>query len=349
MKKKLCILQNGLKYGGTDTFVLNLINNLPKSKYEIILVVSGKEEDIMRISDFEKNSKIYRTCALDSMRNILKHLSILFKILKKEKIDIFQTNIDLFNGVNLFIAWLAGVKIRICHSHNSLQAKEVENKNMLLLVYQIFMKNLCWLFSNRRTGCSQAAMNFLYGRKWEHDKNSMVTYNGIDLERFNIQIDREEKKKELNLNATKNILVVGRIDIQKNPKFIIEVFYKITKQDNDCNLVWVGTGDMEAEIKNLSKLYNIQDRIHFLGKRSDVNEIMKCCDLLFMPSNFEGFGIVLIEAQSAGLSCVVSKNVPSETNCGGCHYLDLDIPTEKWVDCILKQIYNNSDEIEKNY
>ena len=58
MKKKLCILQNGLKYGGTDTFVLNLINNLPKSKYEIILVVSGKEEDIMRISDFEKNSKI---------------------------------------------------------------------------------------------------------------------------------------------------------------------------------------------------------------------------------------------------------------------------------------------------
>lgn len=72
----------------------------------------------------------------------------------------------------------------------------------------------------------------------------------------------------------------------------------------------------------------------FWGRRADVNEIMQCCDLFFMPSAFEGLGIVIIEAQAAGLPCIVSDVVPVEANCGACQYISLNEKKETWIDSI---------------
>lgn len=332
-KKKICILQNGLKYGGTDTFIMNLSCGINHEKYDVDLVIAGNDEDILRRDFIEQyDGKIFRTCSLKGTPNYIKHLRKLYTVLKSEKYDVFQSNIDLSNGLNMFVAWLAGVPVRVCHSHNSQQGRELrEGRSLRVRMYQRLMRWLCWQFSNRRCGCSELAMDFLFQNKWRSDENSKVVHNGIELENYQQLLDIKKKKSELVLTNKYNIVTVGRIEFQKNPEFIVEIFNELCKLRDDCDLVWIGTGDMQEQVKNKLHEYNIADRTHFLGVRSDVNEILQICDLFLLPSRFEGLGIVLIEAQAAGISCVASDKVPYEANCGGCYYVELDKTAVDWA------------------
>ena len=246
-KKRVCILQNGLARGGTDTFVVNLCKGLDKEKFDIILVnPSNKPSSMVREQEvLSSGCRILRTSPLNlGVLSKIKHLKRLYCILRKEQIDVFQSNIDLFNGPNMLVSWLARVPIRVCHSHNSLQNKElVEGRTLAVRIYQFIMRWMCWSFSNRRTGCSPEAMDFLFkGHDWRNDSNSTVVYNGIDVERFRQTIDISNKRSELGLSAKYNVLTVGRMIAQKNPFFIIDVFSELRNKRDDVNFVWVGTG-----------------------------------------------------------------------------------------------------------
>ena len=336
-KRKVCILQNGLARGGTDTFVVNLCKGLEDTgKYDVTVVnPSLSPESLTRESEvIAIGTHVIHTSPLCmDPKSLLKHFFMLYNILKKGNYDVFQTNIDLFNGPQLLISWLAGVPVRCCHSHNTMQQKALTRGITLSIrIYQSLMKWMCWTFSNRRTGCSEAAMDFLFtGKDWHQDKYPIVINNGIDIESFRLQIDIDSKKKELGFTAKYNIVTVGRIIPQKNPLFIVKVFSEFCKYRDDVDFVWIGIGDLEEKCREDLKRNGCIDRVHFLGSRADVNEILPCCDLFFMPSAFEGLGIVIVEAQAAGLKCLVSDVVPHEADCGGVMYKSLFADKSSWV------------------
>lgn len=337
--KKVCILQNGLLRGGTDTFVRNLSRGLDKSKYQITIVnpLNASESVIGEDELIADGISIYHTTPLNSLKNKIMHLRQLYKFLKKEKFDVFQTNIDLFNGPNLLVAKLAGVPVRCCHSHNTLQNKELRlGRTFSVRSYQALMRWLCWNFSNRRCGCSRDAMDFLYkDRKWEDSAYPQIINNGIDLKKFSKKIDVENKKKELNLNPNKkHIVTIGHLIDQKNPLFIAQLFSDLCKKNNDTDLVWIGKGPLKEQVLEILRKGKCVERVHFLENRNDVDEILKCCDIFILPSNFEGLGIVAIEAQAAGLPSLVSDKVPAETDCGAVKYLTINQGTEIWIETI---------------
>lgn len=349
--KNICILHNSLNFGGTDTFVINLCKGLIKDGYAVTVILSlDKSVAGPRLSDLEATgANILYTCALKSLGSKIKHLYLLFQALRTRKYDVFQANIDLFNGPNMLIAWLAGVPIRECHSHNSQQGRELQlGKTVPVRLYQYFMRFLCWSFSNRRGACSEEAMDFLFKRKWVEDKSSKVIHNGIDLSAFRKTFDVIQKKKELGLNNRFNICTVGRISYQKNPIFIVEVLNELFKLRDDCDFVWVGIGDMEAQVYERIAYYGIEERIHMLGARSDVAEILRSVDVFFLPSNFEGLGIVLIEAQAADLPCVTATTTPLEANCGSVLYLSLEDSPSKWAK-VLSDILDKRIELNVEY
>lgn len=335
--KKVCILQNSLTYGGTDTFVINLCSGLVRDGYLVTVVLSVDETEMLPREEELRatGATIVKTCCLRGIRSKLRHLGLLFKHLRNTKYDIFQTNIDLFNGPQLFVAWLAGVPVRECHSHNSEQSKEVkEGRTIAISCYQALMRWMCWIFSNRRGGCSEEALDFLFGDRWRKDAFSKVIHNGIDLQTYEKNVDIQGKKSELGLTNKFNICTVGRIDHQKNPLFIVKVMKEVTRIRDDCDLIWIGTGELKESVQREIKREHIGDRIHLLGTRADVPDILKCCDLFFFPSLFEGLGIVLIEAQAAGLNCIVSEAIPPVANCGGCTFISLTESAEFWAEKI---------------
>ena len=352
-KIKVCILQNGLARGGTDTFVVNLCKGIDKNRFELTIVNPALSEDclVREAEVVEEGWEIVRTSPLTGANiwSKLKHFWRLYRVLRKGKFDVFHTNVDLFNGPQLFIAWLAGIPVRICHSHNTNQQLAlVEGYTFRVRAYQKVMRWLCWQFSNRRVGCSELAMEFLFkGKEWRQNSYPIVINNGIDVELYRKEIDVVSKKQELGLTARYNVVTVGKIAPQKNPLFIANSFVELCKLRDDCDFVWVGDGPLKTECEDIFRKNGVLNRVHFLGRRSDVNEVLQCCDMFFMPSSFEGLGIVIIEAQAAGLPCLVSTEVPQEANCGGCLYKSLHDSTSDWA-LVMSDFLDKKMELKVN-
>ena len=76
-------------------------------------------------------------------------------------------------------------------------------------------------------------------------------------------------------------------------------------------LLFVGTGPLEETVRVRANRLGLGDRVRFLGRRDDIPALMSAMDALIFPSRYEGFGLVALEAQAAGLPCVVSEAVPS--------------------------------------
>lgn len=338
---KVCILQFGFARGGTDTFVINLCKAIDKKKFDITIINPATSLALISREDevLATGVKIFHTCEMYSIKGKLKHLWLMFKFLKKERFDTFHTNVDLFNGPQLFVAWLAGIPNRVCHSHNSQQARGIgKHIGLSVKIYQHIMRYLCYRFSTRRCGCSEEAMAFLFpGFDWRDNSYPQIIYNGIDLNKFRAIPSAElisKKKEELHLSANKNILIVGHIGLQKNPLFSVEIFREICHLRNDVALIWVGKGEMQNEVQKRLSDYKILPKVHFLGQRDDVSEIMHCADVFLFPSLFEGLGIVMIEAQASGLQCVASSEVPKLADCGATIYHSLTDQPIIWANTI---------------
>ena len=94
---------------------------------------------------------------------------------------------------------------------------------------------------------------------------------------------------------------------------------------------------IQEQVKNLG----LEEHVHFLGNQSNVNEWLQCFDVFVMPSHYEGLGIVLIEAQAAGLPCFASDIIPSEASVSNLiEFIDLALNSEVWANKILKYFEN---------
>ncbi len=151
--------------------------------------------------------------------------------------------------------------------------------------------------------------------KWHTNKKSVyVLYNTIDTERYKIPSKQEIKKMkdELNINNEFIIGSVGRMFIkQKGFDILIRAFKKILDRDIKIKLVLVGSGKDEKLLKDLATSLNIEKQIIFTGYKEDAYKYMRMMDLFIMPSLYEGFPIVHLEAMYMGTPCIISKYVPS--------------------------------------
>ena len=118
----------------------------------------------------------------------------------------------------------------------------------------------------------------------------------------------------------------------------------------DSRLLLIGQGVEEKAIKNKVKKLNLEQNVIFTGVRDDVDELFQAMNVFVLPSRFEGLGIVLVEAQAAGLPCVTSKDVvPDMVNItGNVEFVALDEPVEKWVSTIYRQANKKIDYVLSN-
>lgn len=342
MARKVLILNHGLANGGTDTFCMNILKYIDREKFDIRMVLAvdpGSKPQFHEEEVREFGISLYKTSDLNGIKKVLRHGFRLYKILREEKPDVFHANMDLFNGLNMFVAWLARVPVRVCHSHNSQSQYEANSgKHFIVSLYRSIMRRLLWCFSTVHCGCSEMAMDYLYGRKWKKDASSHIIHNGIDLDVFSQSIDSETK---VNLGLRDNIhylITVGRLSQQKNPLFLVDVMKELCSGRDDIELLWVGSGEMENRVREHITDCGMDQKLHLLGARKDVPQILHCAEAFVFPSLFEGLPIVLIEAQAAGLPCIVSDKVTQEINMGGCVFLDIENGTKEWSSTIINMI-----------
>ena len=264
---------------------------------------------------------------------------ILFRrLLKKTHYD--SVHLNLFHGMSLHYARIAkqeGVPIRIAHSHNS-ELRKSFFRPFKLVLHRIFVRTdlSC---ATHLWACSEAAADFLFYPAVFHGRGIQIIPNGIDTERFRFRSDiRIQKRDDMGLSEKFIIGHVGRMCYQKNQSFLLDIMAVMHR--TDAVLLLVGTGEDLDELKSKANDLGISDRVIFYGSSKMVEELLWAMDVFVLPSKFEGLPVTLVEAQSAGLYCIVSDKVSKESDLTDivC-FIPCDDPLE-WVDALESVRFN---------
>ena len=183
-----------------------------------------------------------------------------------------------------------------------------------------------------------------------------ILKNGIDINEY-IDIDSNSRKnvlQELHLSEDAKIIGhVGRFSESKNHLFILTVLKKLVEEDSSFVALLVGDGPLREMIEKEAERQGLLDHIRFLGVRTDIPRLMKAFDVFLFPSLFEGFGIVMLEAQSSGTPCIAATSVPKSTDMGLglVTYINLEDHIDQWCDGIKAALFidkPNTNSIIKN-
>jgi len=335
MNKPVRVLQVGMSqyYGGTESFIMNQYRKIDRNKvqFDFLNVYNGPlacEEEIK-----ELGGRIY---SLDmsrrrGLRQYKKNLDNFFRD-NGNKFDIIHCNFQSLINIDL-LRYAKKYKIagRIAHAHNAGYGKEPSFLQKLLIA--INKINLSKYVTNY-FACSLLAGEWMFGHK-----NSTVIHNAIDTKEFLFNQDRRNAiRSQYGINDEKLILFVGRLDPQKNPLFLIDIFNEIVSRQKDWKLFLIGDGMLRTDVEERIREYELYDKVCLLGSRLDVKDFLQAADCFLLPSKFEGLGIVLIEAQAAGLKCFASKDVvPSDVDVTGLvEFISLNQGPSHWADMIIQ-------------
>lgn len=198
--------------------------------------------------------------------------------------------------------------VRIAHSHN---ARSTLNLKYFFLNYEkmVIKSAATDLFM-----CSTIAGEWSYGKKTVSDGKCVFLKNGIEVEKYAFkEAKRAQLREQFGFKDKLVVGHVGRFMQQKNHTFLIDIFNALHNIYPNSELLLVSEGRLLDEIKEKVNRLGLNNNVHFLGFRNDVDELMQAMDVFLLPSLWEGLPFTLIEAQAAGLPSVISDVISDES------------------------------------
>ena len=164
--------------------------------------------------------------------------------------------------------------------------------------------------------CSTQSGEWLYGIHATKKQNFRVIPNCIDVARFAFDAaKREELRKEYNIPLDSFVVGhIGRFREVKNHRFLIDVFCKIVEKRSDSMLVLVGEGELQDNIRNYCHKCGIVEKVIFAGGQDNPVPFYSAMDIFVFPSLWEGVPLSVVEAQAAGLHCLISDTITKDVN-----------------------------------
>lgn len=337
MKNKILHIVGGMGKGGTETMLMNIYRKINRSKIQFDFLYTTNEETYYDKEIKKLGGNIFRIEPLNIF-NINKMVNQISDCINQNGPYQAIHAHTLFNcGIAMKAAKKSGVDIRISHAHTT-SDNEV---GLIRKIYISLMRKLILGNSTNLLACSDLAGEYLFGlENIKSDKYTMFP-NLISYENI-IDVNHEEIEKfRIENKLQKDDLVIGHIGTfkeSKNQKFLLKIVKVLKEKNKNVKLLLVGDGSMRDELETMCKDLDISDKVIFTGTRDDIDVILNSMDVFVFPSTFEGLGLVLLEAQAAGLPCVVSEAIQPEADLqlGLFSKLNLDDGAESWANKIIE-------------
>ena len=285
-----------LDRGGAETFIMNVYRGIDRSQIQFDFLYSFDgvyKDEIEQLGGHLYQIPFITQCGPFAYR---KH--VMQVLSAHPEYTIIHSHMDKFSGLIMECAKKQNIPVRIAHSHST-----KNEGGFLFQLVKNYYGNKILKYCTDKFACSDQAAAWLFKN---HTSDAVIVKNGIDLTHYSGQDHRDPNSF--------TICAIGRFVPVKNHDFLIDVFAELHRMDSSSRLVLAGSGVLMDTIQQKVNDLHLTDYVTFLGDCNDIPHLLEKVDVLCMHSLFEGLGIVTIEAQAAGVPCVVSNTIPPEIN-----------------------------------
>ena len=346
---RILILDSVMDRGGAETMTMNYYRNIDRTKVQFDFLVHRQYRGAFEDEIESLGGHIYRICP-NYPHNYFKYRKAFRKLLKEHpEYRIIHCNMMEYGLFAYMEAKHQNIPIIISHAHTSSLKQQYNIKALILLLY----RKLSLKYITHKFACGVNAAKWVFGEY--NIENVYYMHNAIDANvyRYSPKVEAEVRA-EFNIEGKFVVGHVGRFFKPKNHLFIIETFAKVVQKDPTAVLMLVGGGELDDMLLNKTReqvrSLGLEDKVIFTGVRTDVYRLFQVFDVFFLPSLYEGFPVVMVEAQAAGLKCIISDTVPTECDItGSVEFLSLAEGSDVWAQRILsyKGSYTNSDAYQQ--
>lgn len=323
---------HSMNCGGAETLLMHLYRGMDREKVQFDFLVNVFDEMYYEREILSRGGRIYRMPFLTKTTPPV-YMHALTKFFKAHPYRIVHSHLETTTGIILGAAKRAGVPVRIAHSHNS-RFTRVGLAAVPENLFKSWCRSRIVPNATHLFGCSDEANRWLYGR---HAGESTLVNNGIDVAACAFcEETRAQKRRELGLGDEMVFGHVGRFNDQKNHAFLIDAFARYHASHPQGRLLLAGEGVLQGAIERQVRDAGLDGSVSFLGLRSDVPQLLQAMDCFVMPSKFEGLPLSLVEAQAAGLACLVADTVSPQSNLGAGTFSFLPLRTNDWADAMAR-------------
>ena len=330
-KKKILHLITGLEIGGAEMMLQKTLPRMQDDFDNRVCCIMGHGPVGEKLED--AGVPIYYL----NLRNIF-DLDAIFRF--KKIIHDFQPDLlitylihaDLFGRV---LGKIFGVKKIIC----SIRVKLIQWKYIPLLILDGLTSPLVTHYHFNSQAVADMYLKYFFLSR----KKVTVIPNGLEIEKYQIPVDKIAKCKELGIPDNIPLIgCVGRLEKQKGHKYLLEAFALLSKKNTPAFLILIGTGSEKKRLEILSEKLGIENSMKFLGTRNDIPEILQIMDIFVLPSLYEGMSNALMEAMATGIP-IIATDIPENKELinNQTSGILLAPKNSKMIETTLKNLINN--------
>jgi glycosyltransferase involved in cell wall biosynthesis len=318
----------GLDRAGAESFVLNVYRAIDREKVQFDFVVNNSKEEYAYEAEIRSlGGRIYHVPRY-AIYNTLDYQKSWKQLLKQHpewKIIHAHNTTPAF--IYIKIASSMG-RVTIAHSHIAGSDKSI--KGLVKILFRFPLRYLSdYLFA-----CSKSAAKWMFGES----SSVQIIHNAIEAEQYAFNFTtRDRVRNSFRLKDKFVIANIGRMQPQKNQAFLLDVFHEIHQRVRDSVLMIIGEGELRPQLEKKIANLGLEKSVILMGERSDIPELLQAMDAFVFPSLYEGLGIAVIEAQTAGLPCIVSDAIPQEALLTDLvHVVPLSVSPAEWANQIMQ-------------
>jgi glycosyltransferase involved in cell wall biosynthesis len=332
---KILQVVGSLNRGGVETWLAQMLHHIDRQRYSMDFLVHTIVPGALDKEITKLGARIIPCLPCLNDGHPLRYARNFRRILREcGPYDCVHSHIHHSSGYILMLAGIMGVPVRIAHSHNDTSAIDRTYPSPRRL-YCSVMNVLIRRFATIGLAVSRSAAPSLFSDSWTSDKRWRLCPLGIDLHPFSVEVNPHAIREELGIAQNSFVIGhVGRFADQKNHRFLVEIAERLSRIEPRAVFLLVGEGPLKPRIEALVRERGLSANFIFLGVREDVQRLMiGAMDCFLFPSWYEGLGLVLWEAQAAGLTCIISDTIPQEASVATklVRRLSLDSAPEVWA------------------
>lgn len=323
--------------GGAERQLQQLAKKMIDYDCLVSIVVLNDRVDL----DVDKKIKVHSLNIDKTWLGFIFGLLSLVKIIRRVKPDVVHSHMFHANILSRIacVFYRRAFVVSTAHSNN-------EGGFVRMLAYRL-TNRLADFFTNVS---GHAALSFVEKGAVKATEDIIAIHNGVDVDlyKFDLELRSSARKSIAVSDHEKLFLSVGRLEVEKNHKQLIDAFSNVLKLNDNIKLLIVGDGSLKSELIQQVERLKLCDKVTFYGISNKIEELFCASDVVVHPSLWEGFGLVVAEAMSCQCYVIAS-------DCGGVRHVmgetGLLVPKDSQIelqDAIIKVLDKSNEDMVKN-